>query len=154
MNNLATIFKKIPATKSQVNQTAFQIREAVLNGEVDPLDFIEQVTAMEHLFKLLKDDVLIKDVVLSEAEKYGKSFTKGNSNFNIREVGVKYDYSNCNDFDYEKLKNEQSLINEKIKKREEFLKTIKTDMEVYGSDGVKLMPAIKTSSTSVVVILR
>lgn len=149
------LFSKIPETKEQVKKIAYQIRQSVLDGEVGPLQFIEQVSAMEQLFKSLKDDLLIKDAVLSEAEKYGsKSFTKGNANFQIKEVGIKYDYSNCNDFEYEKLKSEQTSINEKVKAREDFLKTINPDVEIFGSDGVQILPAIKTSTTQVVVILK
>ena len=150
-----SIFRKLPETKEQVKKYSELIKSSVLNGEVNPLTFAAQVTALEQLFKSLKDDILIKDRILEEAEKYAsKSFEYGNAKFNIREVGVKYDYAGCNDFEYESICNEISKLAEKKKQREEFLKTIKPDIEVFGSDGVQLNMAAKTSSTQVVVLLK
>ena len=37
---------------------------------------------------------------------------------------------------------------------EAFLKTIKPEIEVYGSDGVQLNPPLKRSTTSVAIILK
>lgn len=153
MENL-TIFSKLPATKSQVEHAANEIKQAVLNGEVDPLLFAAQVSAMEKLFTTLKSDILIKDCILNEAEKYGKSFEKGNAKFNIKEVGVTYDFSNCNDFEHENLSVQIAELNDKKKARETFLKNITPETEVYGSDGVQLLPAIKRSTTQVTVTLK
>lgn len=149
-----SIFNKLPETKSQVENVANEIKQAVLNGEVDPLLFAAQVSAMEKLFTTLKSDTLIKDCVLAEAEKYGKSFEKGNAKFAIKEVGVTYDFSNCNDFEYENLSIQIAELTEKKKSRESFLKGITIDTEVFGSDGVQLLPAIKRSTTQVAVTLK
>lgn len=148
------IFSKLPQTKEQVENYTKIIRESVLNGEVDALDFAAKISALEKLFTTLKSDILIKDCILNEAEKYGKSFEKGNAKFNIKEVGVTYDFSNCNDFEYEKLSVQISELTEKKKTRESFLKGISIDTEVYGSDGVQLLPAIKRSTTQVTVTLK
>ena len=126
-----------------------------MNGEVDQLEFASQITALEQLFKALKADHLIKDVILEEAEKYGsKSFEHGNSKFQIKEVGTKFDFTSCLDTEWEELDATIKRYSEKKKEREAFLKTIKPDMEVYGSDGIQLMPVVKTSTTQVVIILK
>jgi hypothetical protein len=150
-----SIFRKLPETKEQVQHYTRLIRDAVLEGEVDPLDFISQVTALETLFKGLKDDILIKDVVLTEAEKYKeKSFEHGYAKFQVKEVGVKYDFSVCQDSDYEKLTVELNQLTEQKKQREAFLKTIQPGIEVYGSDGRQLEIPLKTSTTQVIVMLK
>lgn len=150
-----SIFNKLPETKLQVEKTAAQIKAAVLNGDVDPLTFAALVSAMEKLFTTLKSDILIKDCVLSAAEKYGaKPFEKGNAIFQIREFGVTYDYSNCNDSELDLLNKQILELTEKKKARETFLKSISFDSEIYGADGIQILPPIKKSSTQVSVTLK
>ena len=150
-----SIFRKLPETKEQVKKYSELIKQSVLNGEVNPLTFSAQVSAMEQLFKALKDDHLIKDVILEEAEKYGvKMFEHGNAKFQIREVGVSYDYAGCGDVEWEQLDAMAKDIAEKKKARETFLKSLTGEMEVYGSDSVRIIPAQKKSSTQVITILK
>lgn len=155
MNESAiSIFRKLPETKNQVSEYTRLIKESVLNGDVEPLVFAVQVSALEQLFKALKSDVLIKDVVLEEAEKYGsKSFDTGNAKFQIKEGGVKCNFGNCDDAEYNELVDKIKMLSDKKKKREVFLKAIEPGQEVYGGDGVQLNPVTKTSTTQVVVIL-
>lgn len=156
MNESAiSIFRKIPETKDQIKKYSHLVRESVLNLEVEPLQFACYVSALEQLFKALKQDVLIKDAILEEAEKYGsKSFERYNAKFQIKEVGVSYDFSECNDFELAQLDVQIKKLQSKKKERETFLKTIKPEMEVYGSDGVQLNPPLKRSTTSVAIILK
>ena len=155
MESAISIFSKLPETKSQVKDYVSIIKESVLNGEVEPLAFASQVSALEQLFKALKQDVLIKDVILEEAEKYGsKSFEKDNAIFQIKEVGVKLYFYDCDDAEWIGLKAEEVKLKKKLKEREDFLKTIKPEMEIFGSDGIQLNPVSKTSTTQVTIILK
>lgn len=155
MESAISIFRKLPETKEQVKKYSELIKESVLNGEVDALLFSAQVTALEQLFKTLKADHLIKDCILEEAEKHGaKSFEQGNAKFQLKEVGVKFDFNNCEDSEWEDLDSQIKELTAKKKKREAFLKTIDSEMEVYGSDGVQLKPVVKSSTTTVVTILK
>lgn len=150
-----SIFRKLPETKQQIESYTKLIKESVLNGEVDSLTFAAQISALEKLFTALKNDILIKDVILQEAEKYGtKQFEKGNAKFQIREVGVTFDFSGCGDSEWEKIDSQIKLLTEKRKERETFLKTITGEMTVFGDDGIQIMPAIKKSSTTVVITLK
>jgi len=153
--NAISIFRQLPETKEQVKKYASLIRESVLNGEVDTLTFAEQVVALEQLFKTLKSDHLIKDAILEEAEKYNqKSFERENAKFQIKEVGVKYDFSGCNDFELETINDALAELTAKKKARELFLKSIVPGSEVYGEDGLQLNPPVKTSTTQVVITLK
>lgn len=156
MNESAiSIFRKLPETNEQVKKYHSLIRESVLSGEVNALDFAAQISALEKLFKNLKTDHLIKDAVLEEAEKYGaKSFEKGNAKFQIKETGVMFDYDNCEDAEYNDIVNQIDKLTRVKKERESFLKSITPEMEVYGKDGIQLKPAVKKSTTSVTVILK
>lgn len=146
-----SLFRQLPETKSQISKYTGLIRQSVLDGEVEPLLFLQQVTALEQLVKSLKSDHLIKDVILEEAEKYGKNFDHGNANFQIKEVGTKYDFSECGDMKWEELTEKINELTEQRKKREAFLKNI--DGEVYGEDGVQILRPVKSSTTQVVITL-
>jgi hypothetical protein len=155
MESAISLFKQLPETKQQIKDYSRLIKESVLNGEVEPLQFAAIISALEQLFKGLKSDVLIKDVILEEAEKYGsKTIDKENVKFQIKEVGVKYDFTNCDDNEYDLLCDRIAELSAAKKERENFLKSITPEMEVYGSDGTQLKPAIKSSTTSVAVILK
>lgn len=154
MESAISIFRKLPETKEQIQNYSRLIRESVLNGEVEPLTFAAQVSALEKLFTALKSDILIKDVILQEAEKYGKSFDKGNANFRIQETGTTYDYAGCGDVEWEQIDGNIKAFTEKKKARETFLKSITGEMTVFGEDGAQIMPAVKRSTTSVVITLK
>jgi len=148
-------FTTLPESKTQVEQYFKLIRESVLDGEVEPLKFAVIISAMEKLFSSLKKDHLIKDCILEESEKYGaKSFEYSNAKFNIREVGVKYDFNYCMDVEWERLDSDGKRIAALKKERETFLKTINPGIEIFGSDGVQLQPPAKSSTTSVAITLK
>lgn len=153
--NALQLFKQLPETKSEVENYTRIIRGEVLEGNVNPLNFITTVTALEKLFSNLKSDLLIKDCVMQEAEKHGfKSFDFGNAKFQIKEAGVSYDFKGCMDSEWDNLDSQIKELTEKKKQRESFLKTITGDMEIYGPDGVQIMPALKRSTTIVSVTLK
>ena len=149
-----SLFRKLPETKSQVSEYKNLIRSSVEEGEVNPLVFLKQVTALEQLTKELKGDVVIKDIILEEAERYNKkSFDDFGANFQIKEVGTKYDFSVCNDAVWEELEQKSKAIAEAKRERENFLKTIRNGNEVFGADGVQLEAPQKSSTTQVVITL-
>ena len=149
-----SLFRKLPETKSQVSEYKNLIRSSVEKGEVNPLVFLKQVTALEQLTKELKGDVVIKDIILEEAERYNKkSFDDFGANFQIKEVGTKYDFSVCNDAVWEELEQKSKAIAEAKRERENFLKTIRNGNEVFGADGVQLEAPRKSSTTQVVITL-
>ena len=149
-----SLFRKLPETKSQVSEYKNLIRSSVEKGEVNPLVFLKQVTALEQLVKELKQDVVIKNIILEESEKYGaKSFSDFGANFQIKEVGVKYDFSTCNDIVWEDIERKAKAIAVAKKERENFLKTIRNGNEVFGADGVQLEAPRKSSTTQVVITL-
>lgn len=155
MESAISIFRKLPETKEQVENYTRLIRESVLNGEVEPLTFAAQISALEKLFTALKSDILIKDVILQEAEKYGtKQFEKGNAKYQVREVGVTYDFAGCGDVEWEQIDSSIKVLQERKKERETFLKSITGEMTIFGEDGAQIMPAIKRSSTQVVITLK
>jgi hypothetical protein len=71
-------------------------------------------------------------------------------------MGVKYDYSVCQDAVYNNLKNKLVVLEDEIKAREKFLKTIPSQgLETLIEDEVvTLYPPNKTSTTTISVNLK
>ena len=154
-NDSLKIFSQFPSTKKEIEMTAMTIRNTVLEGEANELLFWKQLMAMDKLVSTMKADVLLKDAVLESAYKYSsKPFEAYNASFRIQETGTKYDYAACGDAEYDEICAEVEKWTAKKKAREEFLKAITPDGEVFGKDGVQIMPPPKTSTTSVVVTIR
>lgn len=81
--------------------------------------------------------------------KHGKTTRQYGAEFQIKETGVKYDYSICDDSELDELDINIKELTEKKKIREKFLKSIKG--EVFDNNGVKLNAPSKKSTTSVTV---
>ena len=106
----------------------------------------------ETINTFLKDES-IKDAVIQECEKYGKGESPGylGAVIQIKETGVKYDFSVCNDPVYERLVEERKIIDEQCKEREKYLKTLsksKTEIDEDTGDIFQLFPPAKQSTTS------
>jgi hypothetical protein len=151
--NVLSIFRQFPETKTQVKKYSTLIRGAVLEGDVDPLVYATRVAALKKLIEDLDGDILVKDVILEEAQKHGKSFEFRNAKFVIKENGVRLDYSACGDADWDDLTRQIDALSAKRKRREEFLKGIDPATQVFGPDGVQICPPVKKSTTGVSITL-
>ena len=69
----------------------------------------------------LKDD-RVKDVILNEIDKNGgKEVTAFGVKFTQKEMGVSYDYTVCQDPEYNRLAGEMETLKAKMKEREKYL---------------------------------
>jgi hypothetical protein len=137
-----------------------EFAQAVINnakeGLLNPLKLHLQVKCLEDLIKQITCHPSYRELTLDEAYKYGKSFEHYNAKFEIKEMGVKYDYSVCNDPVYNNLKIELEALQEKIKAREMVLKSISSQglQTLIEDEVVTLYPPNKTSTTSISVNLK
>jgi hypothetical protein len=145
-------------SKANREELAIQIVEAMDAGELNPLDIHYQVKAMEDFIKVLTGNTRYKDYVLTEGMKHGKSFEFNGSKMEIKETGVKYDYSKCGDPAWDGLETLASDIKEKQKEREKFLKSVPTEgVEIVSNETgevIKVYPPSKSSTTSIAVTLK
>jgi hypothetical protein len=154
MNVLSTL-KVMPETKAEIRTFAESLISSIQFGEVDPLEVDGRLKAMEELIGMVRKSQEMQECILHEAYLHGKkSFELGNFKYQIKEVGVKYDFTGCNDIELEDLVNEKKEIDEKIKDKQKFLKGLNENSEVYSSEGVKLNPPVKTSTTKVISLLK
>lgn len=154
-----SILSLFETNKEQRQDFAMRVVDALDEGKVEPLKVHLQVKCMEDIVKLLNTNTRYKDHVLEAAKVYGeKSFNYSNSKVEIKEVGVKYDFSKCSDPVLTELYTRQNEIEAAVKGRETMLKTISekgmiiTDEE--SGETFTVYPPAKSSTTSVAITLK
>jgi biotin synthase-related radical SAM superfamily protein len=107
----------LPNTVIQKELFRADLKDKILNGEVNPLEFYRQAKLFTDLIEDLKKDSDIFDCAQTERLKYGKE--KPVINGSVVDISSRStpDYNSCNDPVYDDLK-------EKIKAREQFLKAL------------------------------
>jgi hypothetical protein len=125
-------------------------------GLINPLKLHLQVKCLEDLIKQITSNPDYKELTLDEAYKHGKTFEQYNAKFEIKEMGVKYDYGACNDPIMNDLLGQQAELEERIKERQKFLKGIPSKgLETLIEDEViTLYPPAKSSTTTISVNLK
>jgi hypothetical protein len=142
-------------TKAERQDYAQSVVNGLKDGLSDPLKVHLQVKCMEDLIKQITSHPEYKDLTLDEAAKYGKSFEMHNAKFEVKEMGVKYDYSACGDPVYNELSQKMAELEKELKDRQAFLKAIKPGTEILVEDEVVVLyPPVKTSTTSITVNLK
>lgn len=151
--NLLSFFE---VNKESRKAYAESLIEGLKEGLSDPLKIHYQIKCVEDFVKTLTSDSDYKTLLLDEAAKYGKTFEHYNARFEVKEMGVKYDYSVCNDPVYNKLKAQLTVLEDEIKAREKYLKAIPSSgVETLLEDEVlTLYPPAKSSTTSITVNLK
>ena len=97
MNSIA-VMKLLPATKSELTTYAGKVKDELMNGTYNPLEFAGMLKAMEELTKMLRQDADIKVLIEDEADKYPEK-TIDLGNFTITKSWRKsYDYTGCDEY--------------------------------------------------------
>lgn len=122
---------------------------AVIEGEIDPITAHINISKMENAIKAFKANDQVRDITLRELAKYGKKQTFGDCTLEEVEAGVKYDYSACGDSELAELYKMRLMLDESIKQREAFLKTIPIAGIVIAETGELVYPPSKTSKTTI-----
>ena len=148
MANLAIISKdtlEVIPTKKEVAEATKHIVEIIEEGYTDPLKALAFVTAMADVFAEAKK--AITPYAINEAGKYDeKIISLGGAEFQVKEGGVKYDFSK--DAEWCDIKEQADGINALLKGREATLK----DMQKKAKNGE--VYCTKTSTTTISVTLK
>lgn len=145
-------------TKEERTQVVREIFQELLEGRINPMELHIRMKSIEEVVKQLTSKPTYKAIVLEDAEKHGKSFQYHNAKVDIREVGVKYDYSGCGSGALAELYEQQERLSAVIKEHETYHKALPTSgvkvvFEATGEVETHYPPA-KSSTTSVAVTLK
>ena len=149
MNELTV--NKIPASKEEQAVISSAMINSVLDGEIDAIKAVVQAKSLVETLTLFLKDKGVNDLVLREVEKYGKQTSKDGATISIKEVGSKWDYSECGDPIYNRLSSQKEEIEEKLKEREALLKVTKeprTEVDEETGEVYTVNPPSKSSTTS------
>ncbi|MBP8994283.1 MAG: hypothetical protein KBG30_10825 [Bacteroidales bacterium] len=151
-----TLIKQGCSNKEQIEKFKESAIEDFLSGYFDKLEAYKEMKALAESLDLILKDERVKASVLTEAQKYeGKTFHHSGAEFQICEVGVKYDYSVCQDTEWNKLTSDIEDLTKKRKARETQLQARlnMSSLIVDADTGQVLLPPAKTSQTIVKVKL-
>ena len=155
MNELTV--NKIPASKEEQAVLSSAMINSVLDGEIDPIKAVVQAKSLVETLTLFLKDKGVNDLVLREVEKYGKQTSKDGATIAIKEVGSKWDYSECGDPIYNRLSAKKAEIEEKLKEREALLKATKeprTEVDEETGEVYTVNPPSKSSTTSYAITFK
>lgn len=150
--SVMSVVNLMPSNKEQLAVFKKGIKDAIVDGDVDPLKALQQLKMIEKVLDVLTDKDVEK-TILAEAQKYHRQELSelNGSKYEIKEVGVKYDFSVCNDNTLTDLQSQYMELGMKIKERQEFLKNLPTNTDTYDADGICLCRPAKSSTTKVVI---
>lgn len=117
-------------TKADISEIVSDRIEAVSDGWIDSVDLFIYSKKLEYLTKTLLD--AIKDKV--DPSTFGKDYVKYGVELSEGMTGVKYDFSRCGDIIFQELSGISAKMDEKLKERQDFLKGIKSPLEVVNPD--------------------
>ena len=145
-------------TKEQRSEVVMEMMMEVLNGRVNPLELHLRLKAAEEVIKTLTSHPAYKGILLDEAAKYGKSFQYQTAKVEVKEVGVKLDYSQCGNSTLADLYRKANEIAAKINQLETYHKSLPTSgievLDPVSGELEKHYPPAKTSTTSIAVTLK
>lgn len=134
------------------DQILAQASEAIANFDTSLTDPIKQLAIVKKL-QLLVDTLEkgIKEKTLEELERNGGKYVAFNCDFQVAEVGVKYDYSNNSE--WVKIQDQINDLESKRKEVEKFIKALgsmsMTEVNEETGEVIKWFPAVKSSTTSI-----
>jgi len=145
----------MPKTKEELDIAIEFVVDNILEGHKNPLLIARELKAMEDLVKAVRKNDKVRELTFEEAEKHGgKTFDAHGCQFQVKESGVKYDYSHCDDDILNDLHKQLEDIQKKVKEREIFLKNLPEDSPIFNEEGVQIMRPIKKSTTSLTVKMK
>lgn len=140
-------------SKTQIKVIADQTAKDIINVGMDAFKVADTIAKMELFIKELKANPEYLDYLITMVSMYGNGVTTSTgTKLELAEVGVKYDFSQCNDQELKKMEQEFEVLEEKIKSRKDFLKALSPKgIDVMTEEGelVTLYPPSRSSKSSV-----
>ena len=148
----------MPSNSKELQAMTEDAINYTLSGEANVLKMESQVVFLEKFCKNYRANQEIKEAVLGAAENEGSmTFDAYGCQIQIKEVGVKYNYSELGHRRYDEVCAAIEKLNEEKKELENLLKAhskawVETDMNT--GETYEVMPAVKSSTTQAVFTIK
>ena len=151
------LFNQGLLTKDGIKDLSNQIISSLDEGNFNPLDFKLAAKGFEKLIESVKEQ--IDEAAMTEAAKYGqKTFSyKGSEIQVVDNLGVSYDYSECNHPQYNAVMEEFNRISKLKKDLEGELqatKTSRTMIDESTGEVVTVYPPRKRSKSGIKITIK
>lgn len=128
--------------KSSISSLIDQVCHSLTEGNEDPVKALVMGKKLDELSKKYNEKV--RQLVSGKIKlQKGESYIKYDVEITEEETGVRYDYSKCNDAEWNQLNDEIEPLLAKRKEREEFLKTIRKEF-VDEETGEIIQPPLRS----------
>lgn len=153
-----TLLQQFPSSKTEQKQMVELMVAKLEEGNLDPLRVEAAMANIEAVAKEYRKNERVKEIVLDEVRKYPKSTAEMyNATFQEKEVGVRYDFSDCGHLRYNELTAKIAELTEQKKQLENEIRAHK-DMYVYTDietgESYEVNPPKRTASSQVVVTIK
>ena len=139
MNSLEKLSKGLATKKSKANFIQ-ECKDEILSGNVNPLQTEVYLKNLADIIKKIREDKDVKEYVMAEAEKNGKTFDFQGNKIVVSSKRT-FDYSKCGHSEYDR-------IVARKKELENFLQAMPQDAEVFDPEtGERLSPPTYTTSS-------
>ena len=136
--------------KEHIKEQSIALLKDLDEGHITPLQLAAQLKFVEDIIINVKEE--LRQRVVAEKDKYGKdTMTYHGATFDIKEAGIKYDFSHCEDAIWNDIDKKMQMLTERRKEREVFLKMIKerfTYVDESTGEIVTIYPPQKKSTTT------
>lgn len=141
-------------SKTQIKVIADQTAQDIIDNGQDVIKIADTIAKIEFFIAELKKSPEYLDYLISEVAKYGKGMTTSSgTKLELAEVGVKYDFSQCNDPRLVELEADLVFLEETIKQRKDFLKALSPSgvsvLDQETGETITLYPPSRSSKSSV-----
>lgn len=141
-------------SKTRISQVATNIIDQCRNGEIDALELIVKVSALEKILEIIREGVA--ENVLKELNKYQGKTSKLGAQVIQKELGVKYDYSESEA--WKAVKEMEDKLSTKRKEIEKMAQLVPEGTQVSWTDKdsgetLSITKAAKSSKTGFAVTL-
>lgn len=152
------LLSQFPTSKTEQKEMVDLMVEALKTGNENPLRIEAAMANIEAVVKEYRGNKEVKEILLDEVRKYPKSIAEiYNATFQEKEVGVKYDFSQCGHVRYNELVEQIAALTEQKKQIEAEIKAHK-DMFIYTDietgESYEVNPPKRTASCQAVVTIK
>ncbi len=123
---MSNVILSMPEGKAAVQARVQSLKDVILSGNTDPIQVEVWLKGIEKVVEAVRGDMEVKEVVTDAISAYNeKTFEVYGARITKKMSAARYDFRFCEDVVWEMLDAELESLKEKIKNREDFLKTVK-----------------------------